>query len=257
MSLYNRTMQSELNILLYEACECGDFAEISNLLADGADPNALTDSGYAPLHNAIFRSKPEGARLLLAHGAKPNIQTIHEGLYPAHFAIGRGAADDNLFLRLLLDAGALPHAVDRNGMSLACYTAREGCVASLEMLAKYGADILATDFSGATPLSFATFHRRIPCLRFLLKAGANPNVQQADGHTPATLAIRLDHLDCLKLLVEAGARLDVAPRKFSALALAEKHARSDLIEYVRAHCESQKLDALLPESNGSNPKIRL
>lgn len=146
-------MQSKLNIRLYEACKRGDFDEISKPLGDGADPNGLTHEGYAPLHNAIFRCKPECARLLLTHGANPNMQTVHEGLCPAHFAIGRGEENENIFLRLLsdADAGALPHAVDRNRMNLACYCAREGCLTSLKMLAEYGADLFASDFLERIP----------------------------------------------------------------------------------------------------------
>ena len=64
-------MDAHGNTPLHLAALRGDEAAVDALLRDGADPNALNDSGAAPLHYAIMSEHMVNA--LLARGARPNI----------------------------------------------------------------------------------------------------------------------------------------------------------------------------------------
>ena len=59
---------------LNSACASGSL-EIARLLLDhGADPNLHQAGGYVPLHNAAQKGLVELIELLLVHGADPNLR---------------------------------------------------------------------------------------------------------------------------------------------------------------------------------------
>jgi len=52
------------------------------LLEHGADPNAKTDNGETPLHEAAFHCNDAAASILIDHGADPTIKD-NEGRTPS------------------------------------------------------------------------------------------------------------------------------------------------------------------------------
>ncbi len=57
---------------LYAAVGRGDVREVKLLVENGADPNKRIQTGWAPVHQAIYTTD-EILRLLLNHGADPNL----------------------------------------------------------------------------------------------------------------------------------------------------------------------------------------
>jgi hypothetical protein len=85
------------------------------LLARGADPNMPGIRGFTALHSQVSfcRTDPQGARLLLAHGATVNaITTDDDRSTPLHIAL---ACKADLVSRVLIDAGADVNAENRWG----------------------------------------------------------------------------------------------------------------------------------------------
>jgi len=97
---------------------------IEYLTSVGADPNALDNTGVAPLHRAVRTRSLSAVRALLAAGANPT-QPNKTGSTPLHLAVqntGRGGSGSQEarqqqagIIRLLLECGARPTDKDRRG----------------------------------------------------------------------------------------------------------------------------------------------
>lgn len=68
------------------------FAMSRRLLEEGADVNAVQESGFTPIHQAAYRGSARLTELLLEHGADVT-PTTDEGLTPAEMAADRGYPD--------------------------------------------------------------------------------------------------------------------------------------------------------------------
>lgn len=98
----------------FAACAAGDVDELRELLA--RDPDLARErgpEGATGLH--LTAAHPDAVRLLLEHGADPNVRDTSENALPLHFAAAGGHLES---ARALLDAGSDPqgagdaHAMD-------------------------------------------------------------------------------------------------------------------------------------------------
>jgi hypothetical protein len=97
---------------------------IEYLLSIGADPNAVDDSGVAPLHRAVRTRSLAAVRALLEGGANPR-QPNKSGSTPLHLAVqptGRGGSgsapareQQTGIITLLLERGARVSDRDKRG----------------------------------------------------------------------------------------------------------------------------------------------
>lgn len=91
----------------FAACRAGDVATLRDLLA--SEPGLVrerTPEGTTGLHLAVAHL--DAVRVLLEHGADPNVRDTGDNAYPLHFAGGAGGAE---VVRVLLDAGGDVHGV--------------------------------------------------------------------------------------------------------------------------------------------------
>lgn len=104
---------------LIEAARDGDAARIRQLVAHGADPNALlaANTEWTPLLHSVHTNQLVSVAALLDAGADPN-RGNPEGMTPLMFAAGYG---ETRIVQLLLRRGADPRLRDRNGDSALDY----------------------------------------------------------------------------------------------------------------------------------------
>ena len=102
---------------LWRAAEHGDLERLKRLLKSGHDPNAFCDEPKSkrqtPLAFASAGNEPLAVRLLLRHGANPNLQDGDGDRYPLHWASAFG--DHAECAEILLQASAALDARDAFG----------------------------------------------------------------------------------------------------------------------------------------------
>lgn len=97
---------------LHRAAAAGATSVVRQLLANGADVNALNDQGSSPLLYAVFHGNFESAAELLHFGADPNIAESRFGSTPLMDAARHGRLN---MVVLLLEQGAVPTTTDKSG----------------------------------------------------------------------------------------------------------------------------------------------
>jgi ankyrin repeat protein len=161
---------------------------IEKLLAAGADPNAqLTavqikrahtdgDPAVAKGATAYMRAAKAGdaetMRLLIAHGADPNV-ALPNGNTALMLAAGLGWRDGNMAIPTR-DQGTEQEAI-----------------AAIALCLEHGADINAAGANGNTALHNAITGRgSTEIIRFLVEKGADLNAKNTAGQTPIEAALR-------------------------------------------------------------------
>jgi ankyrin repeat protein len=104
---------------LYKAAGDGDSAQVSALLQSGADVNGRTGSGSYALNNAAVENEVEIIKLLLEHGANPNVQNS-QGDTPLICAT-KYAGGKSATVKLLVEAGTDLAITDKDGMTALDY----------------------------------------------------------------------------------------------------------------------------------------
>jgi ankyrin repeat protein len=168
---------------LHLAASNGDAELVGALLERGADPNALTTAGVAPLLSATASSVicRECVELLVAHGADVNVAN-HLGVTPLIFAAGHArdplrTQDHIKIVELLLRNGAKPDSRTQAGTTaLHDAAARGRPIRILELLVGAGADVGAKSENAMTPLHAAATNDHVEAARLLFRAGALPTI---------------------------------------------------------------------------------
>lgn len=85
------------------------------LIAHQADVDAADTNGLTPLHYATLADRAKSAKVLLTHGAHPDVKDKVEGNTPLTIAAGKGYKD---VAEVLLANGADVNAADKKGTPL-------------------------------------------------------------------------------------------------------------------------------------------
>lgn len=189
---------------------------IKQLLALGADVNAVDRSGYTSLRYALWRDNEELARLLLEHGADPNDYDAlssggGRGLLAT--AISRSSSwTINPVIDLLLAHGAdvnLPSDIENNIIPLSA-AAEVDNAEIIKILLEKGARVNELD-RGFSALFDASANRNETIITMLLDGGADPTI----GHNPLLATVKLNpdtdvdnRRKVVRLLIAAGADIN-------------------------------------------------
>jgi ankyrin repeat protein len=193
-----------------DAVKKNNVAEVSRLLAGGANPNAKGADGFPVLGMAIVEHHNEIVALLVKAGADVNAGVGGSSMTGlAELAANKEALDllkqssarpsSPEFARVaLLKMGRNP---DRNGFYQAI---KENRIETLELyLQIFGAQ--ADLFEGNTPLHVAAFEGALKSAEFLVARGANVNAKNRKGTPVGYFAFSRNRTEVMNFLVSKGA----------------------------------------------------
>ncbi|NWW15386.1 ASB10 protein, partial [Falcunculus frontatus] len=173
---------------LHEACAAASTDCVRLLLSSGADPEAVSEDGYRPLHLCKSSDSIECVQHLLQHGASANSQTEEENDTALHVASRHGLAEH---VQLLLHHGAELEVKNKEGqtpLNAACAQRHQPqdmdrYYRVCQLLVESGASINAEDRDRQHPLHLACKNANAQIAELLLARGANVNVMNYGGNT--------------------------------------------------------------------------
>lgn len=187
---------------LHCATLSGHKNTIHILLKKGVDVNAKSIYDYTALRNlVVWEHSPDIVRLLLEHGADPEIRSM-QNTTALHDAV---AMDNKDALMLLLEFNADVNARLKHGETALHLASDNGCIAMVTTLLDYGAEVNFKTCDGLTPLYLATLSNHPSIVQLLLNRGANANIASEEGLTPLHSAMKWNYKEITKLLLDAGA----------------------------------------------------
>ncbi|KAF1532695.1 Ankyrin repeat and SOCS box protein 10, partial [Eudyptes sclateri] len=172
---------------LHEACAAASTDCVRLLLSFGADPEAVSEDGYKPLHLCKSPDSIECVQQLLQHGASVNSRTEEDDT-ALHIAARHGLTDH---VQLLLRYGAELEAKNEEGqtpLNAACAQPHQPqdmdrYYRVCQLLVESGASINAADRDRQHPLHLACKNANALVAELLLAWGANVNVMNYSGNT--------------------------------------------------------------------------
>jgi len=206
---------------------------VRELLAAGANPQALDARGESALMLACVRRCEQALPLLLRHGAQPEAMTA-DGRTARGVALARGeptaidwldwtgwqlpgrvlretdlvnaaALGDRAAVRRLVALGLPVDASDGKGASALLRACGSGHAAVVADLLAHGADPARAADSGATCLSAAVSRRQLGVIATLLAHGVAADQPLPGAITPLMVAAALGFPDVCRALLDAGA----------------------------------------------------
>jgi hypothetical protein len=184
------------------AVERGDTQEVQNLLAKGADVNAVVRRSHV-LFGAAAGGNVAMVELLLAHGGDVNSATPYSGTTAL---MGAAMNGHDTVVHALLANGAKIDAKDPSGRAALSWVPlagveTKGHVAVVRTLLTAGADVNAGDASGVTTLMLAAMYELTEVARELLDHGAKADMKSNDGMMALEMAL-LSHSETANLIRE-------------------------------------------------------
>lgn len=147
-------------------------------------------NGKTYLMLAVEEENKEWTRLLLKHGASPNVQNKN-GTSAMHIAMW---SQDPSFIKLLLDNEGDSNLFNKKEKKSLVFSAiMPERLEHLKLLIKYGAEVNVQDSMKQTPLMLAANSSQYDMVFLLLNAGADPTVEDNWGHTIQS-SLKLDDL---------------------------------------------------------------
>jgi beta-lactamase regulating signal transducer with metallopeptidase domain len=206
-----RASTRAVNVALVEAAQRGDIDEVTDLLNDGVDVNAVVRGDGTALLVAAREGNRALVRLLLDRGADPDIGVEGDG-NALTMAAREGYRD---IVAMLLERGADVNAgVEGDGNAL-IMAAREGYLDIVTMLLDRGALIDEVVPGDENALINASGEGELAIVRLLVGRGANVNARvwveygwpnrQGEWRTPLNMARRSGHTAVVRYLQSVGA----------------------------------------------------
>lgn len=157
-------------IELAEAASDGDIDEILDWLAKGVDVNVKGKCNLTPLFFAFQAAEKEAFKVLLEHGADPNVVWTTGGSVMYWVA----GARETFFLETALAHGGNPNLPNNTGETPIFQAVEPAGKANLPILIEHGADLNhQTTIGKVTPMMAAAALNQYDAVYMLLQAGAN------------------------------------------------------------------------------------
>lgn len=154
------------------------------LLQNGADAKLVDGKGYSPLHSAV--GYPSIVKMLL-HADPGNVnQQNEEGDTPLSLALKRGDLESTL---VLLEHGADTNIPNKEGITPLFLAAKMGRLELVKTLFKHGSSVNAEGGEqDITPLHWAAHMEVEEVALYLIENGADVMARDKEGRTPLSMA---------------------------------------------------------------------
>lgn len=204
-----------------------------------------TNNHSTALSIALRNGNPEGAKLLLRHGA--NLLT-HDGLHTPLTLVHKGiesypemAHHYRELMTEMLDRGAhsdIP--TNKAGWTPLFHTVARMQDAPikkhLRLLMQLGSDVNYTDKNGRTPLMVAASMGRKHAVEVLVNNYADIDLLDSYGWNALMLAVYYNHIEVTRFLCECGCDVNLtSPQGMSAIRIAQKHQRKQIIDLLQEY----------------------
>jgi len=248
------------NTTLLEAAESGDRATALRLLAQGANPNALSADGATSIMYAAANEDLDLVRALIKAGANVKLKNQFGTSALTEAAIVGSAS----IIDALIKAGADPNTKNPEGETPLMAVARSGNVEAATRLLDGGADINAKeDWGGQSALMWAAAQSQAEMVKLLASRGADVNARgvtrqwerkviteprpkdmNKGGFTPLIYAAREGCVACARHLIAAGADPDLEdPDRVTPLNMALLNLHFEFAAYmIEAGADLDKWD---------------
>ncbi|HWA32739.1 MAG TPA: ankyrin repeat domain-containing protein [Cyclobacteriaceae bacterium] len=139
---------------IYEGAIAGDLDSVKKFLSvDSATLNKHSADGFTALGFACFFDRPVVAKYLLAEGADPNIPSNNSfKVAPLHSSVAAKSSD---ITRMLLEHGAKPNVMQQNDVTPLHEAAHNNSPVIAKMLLAAGADKTLKSTDGKTAMDYA------------------------------------------------------------------------------------------------------
>lgn len=165
---FTKAKELKKHFNFHEAIVCGKLDLVKqNILQNKNLTNTYSVDGFTPLSLAAFFNETTIAKLLLEHGANPNLQAINPS-----------------------KVNALHSAVAKENYDL--------CL----LLIKNGVNVNATQIQNVTALHSAAHRGNLKIVKLLVENGAEINLKMDNGDTATSIAEKDKHKEVLDYLVE-------------------------------------------------------
>jgi len=234
-------VDGDLRTALRAACWAGHLECVDILLNSGADVNQMDSEGRTAMIAACYMGHVDCVRTLIIWGADIEIMD-QDGRSALSVAVTCESDNAAKLVTLLVDNGANPNLVDKDGMSPLLIAAFEGkhqvceillennsdmdhadkegktalfaaaCMGHLEilnLLMFWGCYVDGIDNEGRTVLSVAAAEGSAPIVKVLLARGLDEQHRDNAGWGPLHYSAFEGHSDIVGQLIEAGAELNM------------------------------------------------
>ncbi len=187
----------------FRAIRTGDLDALRHLSTNPV--NVKDRLNNTPLHYAALYGNAESVRILLEHGADPNVRNKSEATPLIYGAYDFDKA------RLLVEKGADINAHSTSGMTpLLIAVSVHGNTETVRYLLEKGADAKAVDARGSDALEDAAFKGDAEMIRLLLAKGADPRRADQGGFTALLDALNSADPARVRMLIDAGSDVNAA-----------------------------------------------